>query len=145
MEMMKILIAVDGSKPSLDAVDCVIEHADWYRDKPVVELLTVHLPLPKLPRMGMVVGKSQIQRYYQEEGEAALAAAKKKLGAAGIEYEASVQVGKIAETIVQHAVKSRCDLIAVGSRGLTGAANLLLGSTATKVLNLSKVPVLLAR
>ena len=29
---MKILLAVDGSKPSLDAVDCLIEHADWYRD-----------------------------------------------------------------------------------------------------------------
>ena len=49
---MKILLAVDGSKCSLDAVDNVIEHADWYRERPAVELLTVHLPVPKLPRMG---------------------------------------------------------------------------------------------
>jgi nucleotide-binding universal stress UspA family protein len=142
---MKILLAVDGSKQSLDAVNCVIEHADWYREKPVVELVTVHLPLPRLPRMGLVVGKSQIQRYYQEEGEAALAAAKKRLDAAGIAYAASVLVGQVAETIVQHASKSRCDLIVVGTRGHTAAANLLLGSTATKVLHLSKIPVLLAR
>ena len=54
---MKILLAVDGSKYSLDAADNLIAHADWYREKPVVELLTVHLPVPKLPRMGLVVGK----------------------------------------------------------------------------------------
>jgi len=107
--------------------------------------VTVHLPVPRLPRMGMVVGKSQIQRYYEEEGEAALAAAKKKLDAAGIGYRASVLVGQVAQTIVEHAVKARCDLIVVGTRGHGAAASLLLGSTATKVLHLSKVPVLLAR
>jgi len=142
---MKILLAVDGSKYSLDAVNCVIEHADWYREKPVVELVTVHLPLPKLPRMGMVVGKNQIQRYYEEEGEAALAAAKKKLDAAGIAYKASVLVGQVAETIVQHASKSGCDLIFIGTHGRTEAGNMLLGSTATKVLHIAKVPVLLVR
>ena len=38
---MKILLAVDSSKPSLDAVDCLVRHADWYREKPAIELLTV--------------------------------------------------------------------------------------------------------
>jgi nucleotide-binding universal stress UspA family protein len=142
---MKILLAVDGSKFALVAVDSVIEHADWYREKPLVELVTVHLPVPRLPRMGMVVGKNQIQRYYEEEGEAALAAAKKKLGAAGIKYKANVLVGQIAESIVQHASKARCDLIFIGTRGRSAAANMLLGSTATKVLHLSRTPVLLVR
>ena len=142
---MKILLAVDGSKCSLDAVDCLIEHADWYRGKPAVELVTVHLPLPKLPRMGLVVGKNQIQKYYEEEGEATLAMAKKKLGVAGIEYKASVLVGQVAESIVQHAAKARCDLIFIGNQGRTAAANMVIGSTATKVLQLSKVPVLLVR
>ena len=142
---MKILLAVDGSKYALDAVDCLIEHANWYREKPVVELLTVHAPVPKLPRMGLVVGKNQIERYYQEEGEAALAAAKKKLGAAGIEYKASVLIGRAAEQIVQHATKTRCDLIFIGTHGRTEAGNMLLGSTATKVLHISKIPVLLVK
>lgn len=142
---MKILLAVDGSKYSLDAVDCLIEHADWYRGKPVVELVTVRLPVPKLPRMGMVVGKSQIDRYYREEGEAALAAAKKKLDAAGIGYRAQVLVGQVAESLVEHARKTRCDLIFIGTHGRTAAGNMLLGSTATKVLHISRVPVLLVR
>jgi nucleotide-binding universal stress UspA family protein len=142
---MKILLASDGSKHSLAAVDSVIEHADWYRSKPMVELVTVHLPLPKLPRMGLVVGRNQIQRYYEEEGEKCLAAAKKKLDAAGIAYKASVLVGPVAETLVQHAARSRCDLIFIGTRGHTAATGMLLGSTATEVLHISKIPVLLVR
>ena len=142
---MKILLAVDGSKHSLAAVDCLIEHADWYREKPVVELVTVHLPVPKLPRMGLVVGKQQIQRYYEEEGETWLAAAKKKLGAAGIAYNAHILIGQIAESIVRHAEKTRCDLIFIGTHGRSAAGNMLLGSTATKVLHISSIPVLLVR
>ena len=142
---MKILLAVDGSKSSLDAVDCVIDHADWYREKPEVELLTVHLPVPKLPRMGLVVGKNQIERYYREEGEAMQAGAKKKLDAAGIRYNASILVGPIAETIVAHAKKANCDLIFIGTHGRSATGKLLLGSTAAKVTHISPVPVLLVR
>jgi nucleotide-binding universal stress UspA family protein len=86
---MKILLAVDGSKNSLHAVDHLIRHARWYRSKPSVELVTVHLPLPRLPNMGMVVGKGQVERYYREEGEARLARAKKKLAAAKISCRAA--------------------------------------------------------
>jgi nucleotide-binding universal stress UspA family protein len=142
---MKILLAVDGSKYSLDAVDNAIEHADWYREKPVVELLTVHLPVPKLPRMNLVVGKNQIERYYREEGEAMLAGAKKKLEAAGIRYNATILVGPIAETIVAHAKKTNCDLIFIGTHGRTATGKLLLGSTAAKVTHISTIPVLLVR
>jgi len=61
---MKILLAVDGSKASLDAVDCLIEHADWYSAAPEVELVTVHLPVPHVPGLGSVVGKAGVQKYY---------------------------------------------------------------------------------
>jgi nucleotide-binding universal stress UspA family protein len=142
---MKILLAVDGSTYSLDAVDCLIAHADWYREKPTVELLTVHLPVPKLPRMHLVVGRNQIERYYREEGEAMLAGAKKKLDAAGIRYKASILVGSIAEIIVAHAKRTRCDLIFIGTHGRTAAGNMLVGSIATKVLHISTIPVLLVK
>jgi nucleotide-binding universal stress UspA family protein len=142
---MKILLAVDGSKNSLDAVNCVIDHADWYRSKPEVELVYVHLPVPKLPRMGLVVGKSQIERYYQEEGEANLAAAKKKLKAAGVPFETRILVGPIAETLVAHAKRQGCDLICIGTHGRTEAGKFLLGSVASKVTHLATTPVLLVK
>lgn len=142
---MKILLAVDGSKFSLDAVDCVIDHADWYREKPEVELVTVHLPVPKLPGMGRVVGKAQIEKYYEEEGQQKLAAAKKKRAAAGIRFQARVVVGDIAESIVKQAKSTRCDLICIGTRGMSGLGKALVGSTATKVLHISDLPVLLVK
>ena len=136
---MKILLAVDGSAHALDAVKCVIDHADWYRTKPEVELLTVHLPLPKLPGLGTTVGKAQIQRYYEEEGEQALAEAKKLLERSGLSYEARMLVGDPAETIVRHAKKAGCDIIAIGTPAKW------IGSVANKVLNTSDVPVLLVK
>jgi nucleotide-binding universal stress UspA family protein len=142
---MKILLAVDGSKPSLDAVKCLIDHADWYREQPQVELLTVHLPVPKLGRMGAAVGKSQIEKYYQEEGEQSLAEAKKLLERAGIAYQPRILVGSVAETIAKHAKDARCDLIYIGTHGRTGITGALVGSTASKVLHISDVPVLLVK
>src|SRR3954469_9033670 len=76
---MKILLAVDGSKEALNAVAFVAGQAAEWRQKPQVELVTVHRPIPKLPGMSAAVGKAQIERYYQEEGAAALAEAKKRL------------------------------------------------------------------
>ena len=142
---MKILLAVDGSKPSMDSVKLLIDHADWYREKPEVELLTVHLPLPKLGGMSAVVGKKQIDDYYREEGEKCLAEAKKALERAGISYQPRILVGPIAETIAKHAKDSGSDLIYIGTHGRTGITGALLGSTASKVLHISDVPVLLVK
>jgi nucleotide-binding universal stress UspA family protein len=138
---MKILVAVDGSKPSLKVVQLLVEHCDWYRERPEVELVTVHLPVPKVAS----VPKSQLDKYYAEEGEAMLAAAKKKLDAAGVPYRARVLVGPIAESLVKHAKGERCDLIYIGTRGMSELGAALIGSTATKVLHISETPVLLVK
>ena len=138
---MKILVAVDGSKPSLKAVQLLIDHSDWYRAKPEVELVTVHLPVPKVGP----VPKAQLERYYIEEGMAMLAPAKKKLDAAGIGYQDRVLVGPVAETLVKHAKDKRCDLIYIGTRGMSALGAALIGSTATKVLHISETPVLLVK
>ena len=138
---MKILVAVDGSKPSLKAVQLLIDHCDWYREAPEVELLAVHLPVPQVGRLN----KAQLERYYQEEGEGMLRAAKKKLDTAGIPCQARVLVGAVAETLVKHARDKRCDLIYIGTRGMSALGKALVGSTATKVLQISDVPVLLVK
>jgi nucleotide-binding universal stress UspA family protein len=142
---MKILLAVDGSRHSLAAVKCLIEHADWYREKPAVELVTVHLPVPKIRGMGAVVSAGQVRRYYDQQGNAALSKAKALLGAAGIGYTPRILVGPVAESIVKHAKLTRCDLIMIGTRGMSAAANLLLGSSATRVVSMSPIPVLLVK
>ena len=138
---MKILVAVDGSKSSLKAVQTLIEHSDWYREQPEIELLSVHLPVPKVGHSN----KAQLERYYEEEGQAMIAPARKKFDAAGVSCTSRVLVGPIAETIVKHAKSKGFDLIAIGTRGMGPLGQALLGSTATKVLHIAETPVLLVR
>lgn len=142
---MRILLAVDGSKHSLNALQFLIDHSGWLKDAPELDLVTVHLPVPRLPGMGAAVGKAQLDKYYQEESERCLVGARKKLDAAGIRYEVHTLVGPVAESLVKHAKDKRCDLICIGTRGLTGIGNALVGSTATKVVHISDVPVLLVK
>lgn len=52
---------------------------------------------------------------------------------------------KIANIIVREAQQRSCDLIIMGTHGLTGLMHLLMGSVAEGVLRLSKIPVMLIR
>jgi nucleotide-binding universal stress UspA family protein len=142
---MKILVAVDGSKTSLEAVNWLVAHAHWYREPPAVELITVHHPISTLTRGALRIKKDELARWYREQGEANLAAAKKKLQRAKLQFRSQVLVGPAAETIVRQAGKSRCDLIVIGTSGMGAAGNLFASSVASKVLDLATLPVLLAR
>jgi len=141
--MPNILLAVDGSPHALRAAKKLIQNAAWYREPPQVRLLYVHLPVPEVHGLHHVVSREALRRFYMEEGEAALKACKKLLDRAGISYESEIDVGQIAETIASRAKKSGCDLIYMGTRGMSAIENMLLGSVATKVLHLSAIPVVL--
>lgn len=54
-------------------------------------------------------------------------------------------VGKPTEALVQHTVDAQADLLIVGTRGRTGVAALVLGSTAQDLVCRSRCPVLVAR
>ena len=142
---MKILVAVDGSKTALGAVDWLVAHAHWYREPPRVELITVHQPVSALARTALRIKKDELARWYREQGEANLAKSKKRLHKARLHFRSRVLVGPVAETIVRHAGKSGCDLIVIGTSGMGATGNLLAASVASKVLDLATLPVLLAR
>ena len=139
---MKILVPVDGSAHSVEALKYLVEHRSWYREAPRVDLVCVQPPLPaRLPRMAL--SADQLERYFREEGEAALALPRKILDDAGIAHSGHILVGSPAESIVEQSRKSGSDLILMATRGLGSRGSPVLGSTAVKVLHLSAgVPVL---
>ena len=142
--MPKLLLAVDGSESAIRATRNLIEAAARYAERPEVELLTVHLAVPPVDVLSSaVVSRDTLERYYREEGEKALAPIRGLLGTAGLKFTAHVLVGDIASTIVEHARNSNCEMIYMGTRGMTTISNLVLGSVATKVLHLARVPVAL--
>ncbi|MDP1535845.1 MAG: universal stress protein, partial [Burkholderiales bacterium] len=65
--------------------------------------------------------------------------------AARVPHETHVVRGPVAETIVRHARSLRCGEIVMGTRGMGDVARLVLGSVATRVVRLSRVPVTLVK
>lgn len=141
--IVTIVHPVDGSDSALRATNALIAHLDWFRERPVILLVAVHLPIPSLPHMGTVVGKADLERYYDDECEAMLKRARERLTTAGIAFDARKAVGPVAETIVSVAGKAHADLIYMGTRGMSALANMALGSIATRVLHVAHIPVVL--
>ena len=63
----------------------------------------------------------------------------------GVRYDYQDRTGQPAHTIVHVAEEHRCDLIVIGSRGLSGIKSLLLGSVSERVAHLAHCSVLIAR
>lgn len=141
--MLKILLPVDGSASAVNATRKLIETLGWYREAPAIELCTVHLPLPKVPNMGAFVSKEMVRKYYEEESDAMLKPSRELLDAAGVQYTAERLIGPVAETIVERARTSGADMIFMGTRGMSALASMALGSIATRVLHLVRIPVVL--
>lgn len=140
--MEKILIPVDGSANAERAVAHVI--AMIGKDRGVdVHLVNVRPPLRE--NVTRFIARGEIDSYHREEGEKALAGAKARLDAAGIVYTPHITVGSAGETIADVAADIGADEIVMGTRGLGGLAGLLLGSVATEVIRLAKVPVTLVK
>ena len=141
---MKILIAIDGSAASKKSATSLIDHVSRFKERPELHLLHVHPPVP----VGLAtrhVGHDVLANYYREESEAQLVAARALFDAAELPYTLHIHVGEAAETIVKLAGDLDCDLIFMGNHGRGALPNAILGSVATKVLHLARVPVLLAK
>lgn len=137
------LVPVDGSETSLKAIDWLVAHRDDWKILPTIHLLSVQ---PALPRdITRFIDADQVRDYHREEGLKALAEAERRLAAAGIAAQSHISVGESAETIVEFAASRGSGMILLGTRGHTGLGGTLLGSVASKVVHLARVPVLLVR
>jgi nucleotide-binding universal stress UspA family protein len=144
MIMANWLVPVDGDDDiSLKPVAWIIAHRDDWKAMPTLHLLNVQHPVSG--DVSQFVNAEQVRDFHREEGLKALAAAKGQLEAAGIAPVLHVSVGDYAETIVDFADSRGCEQILLGTRGHTGLGGTLLGSVASKVTHLTKVPLLIVR
>jgi len=141
--MLKVLLPVDGSKSATRAAKKLVETLAWYKGRPQIDLLAVHLPVPRFANMGVVVSKQMIERYYAEECRNMLKPSRKILDAAHVKYVVHTAVGPVAESIIEQAKRSGSNIIYMGTRGMTALSNMVLGSVTTKVLHLAHIPVVL--
>ncbi|HTD90292.1 MAG TPA: universal stress protein [Burkholderiales bacterium] len=138
--MMKILIPVDGSDNANRAVQYLIKLAGISKQPLEVHLLNIQHPMP-----GTVGESAQAKQYHHDAGVLALAAARKLLDDAKVSYTYHISVGDVGDIVAHFVNELKCDQVVMGTRGAGAVANMVMGSAATKVLNLVKVPVLLVK
>ena len=141
---MKILVAVDGSKSSLNAVKYAAKLAVGLRTKDRVTLISVHDDYG-LRHAKQFVGKTEIEDYLRSVSDEDLKAARNHLTKAGISHDAIIKRGHVAEEIIQTANSGKFDMVVVGSKGRTSLADLLVGSIAQKIVAAAKPPVVVVK
>ena len=65
--------------------------------------------------------------------------------AQGVTTRTAVITGRPAQSIIEHAVSEKCDLIVMGTHGRTGLSHAVMGSVAERVLRKAPCPVLTIR
>ncbi|MDO5531001.1 universal stress protein [Sutterella sp.] len=140
---MRILVPVDGSTNSLNAVSFIASRQTLLGSNPEIELLNIQLPLPA--RACRLVGQDAIQRYYEDEAEKVFEPARKILQKVGFTASESFVVGEAAPSISKAAEKTNADLVVMGSRGQSAIKGLFFGSVSNGVLAQSKCPMLVIR
>lgn len=149
MEIATILVPLDFSPRSDRALEKACELARHFD----AELVLLHVTTPPLGATAVMMGPgsadpvthARIDEAVHWAAEASLGARREDLVRKGLRCEARVLVGSAADTIVQMAAELPAELIVMGTRGRTGLAHVLLGSTAERTLRLAPCPVLVVK
>lgn len=136
--MRTILLPVDGTIRTDAAVQCVIRQARL-GDIGVVHLVNVQ------PRLGSYIGRflkaALIRDFQREQGQRALARARRLLDEAGVPYKAHIYTGELAETIARAATTLGVDEIIMSANNLGIIGNLDLHAVVGRVLRRVNIPV----
>ncbi len=138
----RVFVPVDGSAGATAAVREVVRIASWFRDAPEIHLLAVCEGTPLDVEIAAMVTADALREHQHEWFEAALLPAREALSGTAFEAIEHTAIGSPAEEIRAIVATHLFDLVCMGTRGMGAVRNLILGSTAAKVLRAIDVPVL---
>jgi nucleotide-binding universal stress UspA family protein len=138
-----LLLASDGSRPSVRATEyvCALHAA---RLPVQVELTAVVGPIPPAWLQENITPE-KLEFYYQQEGNRMLFESRALLENAAVPTRNRIEVGFVADKLIQAAAATGCTRMVLGCRGRTGLSGLLLGSVAYQAMHLSLIPVTLVK
>lgn len=141
--MANVLVPVDGSRNSMHAIDYAVKQA---RTCPMtVHLLTVEPPLDDYGMVRAYLSRQQHVKAMKLRAAGVLEQAATRVRAQNVTYNVHMAIGDVASVIVHTARRLKCDSIIMGTRGMGPLKDLILGSVASKVLHLARVPVTLVK
>jgi nucleotide-binding universal stress UspA family protein len=130
----RVLVATGGSPWS----DVAVDHA-------------LHLAQEQQLDVCMLCVEAGRRRRFRDvdlstsEAKSILTLAEARAAAAGVSYAAKLAYGDVSESIIETATNQECDLIILGSRGLTGWKRLMLGSISNAVAVKAAQPVMIVK
>ena len=140
---MKILVPVDGSALSLEAVRHVLA---LVRDGLKAEVVLANVQEPaSLYEIVTVRDPALLQDVSAGAGAHLLEAAEALCRAAGVEFETAVASGDPAHALIDIVEEYGCGAIVIGAHGKGALASALLGSVSLAVVHASPVPVTLVK
>ena len=150
----KILVALDGSEPSNNALEHAVNIATNFKAKLVLLAVVQRVMIPIFPDEGfggvplsaakdMAQYQEKMREIYQSVLDDAMIQLKTEHP--GLMVEAVLKEGRPSATIVDQAENDGVDLIVMGSRGIGGYTGWILGSTSRRVVDSCTKPVLIVK
>jgi nucleotide-binding universal stress UspA family protein len=144
-EPRRIVVPVDGSAAANRAV---AQALSLVADKPEAEIILVNAQNLQTLDVSDISGVMTIEvdrRLAARQSRIALRKAINLCRKAQVSFVTRAEIGSPAETIDRVAREVGADHIVMGTRGLGRLGNLFLGSVATQVVRLARVPVTLVK
>ncbi len=140
--MKRILVAIDGSDPSLKAARMAADIALRFG----AQLTLVHVvPKVLLPPDVYGLTLAEVEKEHRAYAEKLLEKALSFLAEPGIDTTSTILYGSPAESIAEEAAAQDVGLVVVGSRGHGAVARMFLGSVSDRIVHISPKPVLVVR
>jgi nucleotide-binding universal stress UspA family protein len=141
--MIKILLPVDGSALSLEAVAQAVRLVQGGLKAEMV-LANVQEPAT-LYELLVAHDADVIAQVATEAGQDMLKQAEALLKAQGIAYETEIASGDAAQMLVDMVERFGCGMVIMGARGAGLARRAFMGSVSNEVLHASPVPVMIVK
>ena len=129
----RLLVATGGSPWS----DAAVDHALSLARQQQVDVSLLYVETGRRPP------SAHAPAVVEEKGF--LAVAEARAVAAGVSYDTHIAYGDVTEAILDTTTQQQCDLIILGSRGLTGWKRLMLGSISNAVAVKAAQPVMIVK
>jgi nucleotide-binding universal stress UspA family protein len=142
--MRKILVPIDSSDNAMRALCHAIQLVKQDPWRNCISPMRTSLQSNTRGIAASVTEKRlrELQRLHSED---LLKPAREAAKAAGVNFTTEIVIGDVASAIARYAEEKGCDAIVMGTRGMGSIGNLLMGSVATKVIHLTKLPVTLVK
>jgi nucleotide-binding universal stress UspA family protein len=142
--MHKLLVPFDSSDNAMRALEHAVQLA---KENGPMELVIVYAHQPPIiyGEISLYLSEEKATELQRKHSEDILRPAIEKAKEAGVTFTTQILIGDIPESIVSCAETVGCDAIVMGTRGMSAIGNLVMGSVATKVIHLTKLPVTLVK